>query len=93
MVLSDAVGATILAGTASTLIGNDDTGLTLTALGGSAKYEGDTGVTNFTYRIERLGSNTDIVTVDPVVALQDLRTGADLDDGAIQRLGDWIVSR
>jgi len=36
---------------------------------------------------------SDIVTVDPVVALQDLRTGADLDDGAIQRLGDWIVSR
>jgi hypothetical protein len=64
VVLNDAVGATILAGTASTLIGNDDTGLTLTAIGGSEKYEGDTGVTNFTYRIERLGSNTDVVTVN-----------------------------
>jgi hypothetical protein len=64
VVLNDAVGATILEGTASTLIGNDDTGLTLTAIGGSEKYEGDTGVTNFTYRVERLGNNTDTVTVN-----------------------------
>jgi hypothetical protein len=56
VVLSDAVGATILEGTASTLIGNDDTGLTLTAIGGSEKYEGDSGVTNFTYRVERLAA-------------------------------------
>ncbi|MCK6396493.1 MAG: hypothetical protein L6Q67_22765 [Zoogloea sp.] len=64
VVLSDAAGATILEGTASTLIGNDDTGLTLTAIGGAEKYEGDTGTTLFTYRVERLGTNTDTVTVN-----------------------------
>jgi hypothetical protein len=36
---------------------------------------------------------SDIVTVDPVIALQDLSVGADLGDGAPQRLGDWIVHR
>ena len=64
VVLSDAAGATILEGTASTLIGNDDTGLTLTAIGGAEKYEGDSGTTLFTYRLERLGNNTDTVTVN-----------------------------
>lgn len=64
VVLSDAAGATILEGTASTLIGNDDTGLTLTAIGGAEKYEGDSGSTLFTYRVERLGTNTDTVTVN-----------------------------
>jgi hypothetical protein len=34
-----------------------------------------------------------ITTVDPVIALQDLSVGADLGDGAPQRLGDWIVHR
>jgi hypothetical protein len=36
---------------------------------------------------------SDITTVDPVVVLQDLSAGADLGDGAPQRLGDWIVRR
>ncbi|AKN18642.1 hypothetical protein B586_10450 [Mycobacterium haemophilum DSM 44634] len=36
---------------------------------------------------------SDIITVDPVIALQDLSDGADLGDGAPQRLGDWIVHR
>lgn len=36
---------------------------------------------------------SDITTVDPVVALQDLSNGADLGDGAPQRLGDWIARR
>ncbi|WP_346288025.1 Calx-beta domain-containing protein [Zoogloea sp.] len=62
--LSDAAGATILEGTASTLIGNDDTGLTLTAVGNAEKYEGDSGTTFFTYRVERLGSNTDTVSLN-----------------------------
>ncbi len=62
--LSDAVGATILEGTASTLIDNDDTGLTLTAVGSAEKYEGDSGTTFFTYRVERLGSNTATVSLD-----------------------------
>ncbi|MGV0792118.1 hypothetical protein [Mycolicibacterium sp. XJ1819] len=33
----------------------------------------------------------DIVTVDPVVALQDMRAGDDTDDDAPQRLSAWIV--
>ncbi|WP_337958237.1 hypothetical protein [Mycolicibacterium septicum] len=36
---------------------------------------------------------SDIITVDPVIALQDLSDSADLGDGAPQRLGDWIVHR
>ncbi len=36
---------------------------------------------------------SDIITVDPVIALQDLSDGTDLGDGAPQRLGDWIVHR
>lgn len=36
---------------------------------------------------------SDIITVDPVIALQDLSDGADLGDGAPQRLGDWIAHR
>ncbi|ORB82441.1 hypothetical protein B1987_28715 [Mycobacterium kansasii] len=36
---------------------------------------------------------SDIITVDPVIALQDLSDGADLGDGAPQRLRDWIVHR
>ncbi|BDB42099.1 hypothetical protein Mkiyose1665_56930 [Mycobacterium kiyosense] len=36
---------------------------------------------------------SDIITVDPVIALQDLSDGVDLGDGAPQRLGDWIVHR
>lgn len=38
-------------------------------------------------------AQSDIATVDPVVALQDLNAGADLGDGAPQRLSDWIVHR
>lgn len=34
---------------------------------------------------------SDITTVDPVIALQDLNAGVDLGDGAPQRLSDWIV--
>lgn len=37
--------------------------------------------------------HTDIVTTDPVVILQDMSEGADIGDGAPQRLGDWIASR
>jgi hypothetical protein len=36
---------------------------------------------------------SDIATVDPVVALQDLNAGIDLSDGAPQRLSDWIARR
>lgn len=36
---------------------------------------------------------SDITTVDPVVALQDLNASADLGDGAPQRLSDWIARR
>ena len=36
---------------------------------------------------------SDIITVDPVIAPQDLSDGVDLGDGAPQRLGDWIVHR
>ncbi|GJO45766.1 hypothetical protein NJB1604_25130 [Mycobacterium marinum] len=36
---------------------------------------------------------SDIITVDPVIALQDLSNSADLGDGAPQHLGDWIVHR
>ncbi len=38
-------------------------------------------------------AQSDINTVDPVVALQDLNAGADLGDGAPQRLSDWIARR
>ena len=38
-------------------------------------------------------SQSDIATVDPVVVLQDLNAGADLGDGAPQRLSEWIVRR
>lgn len=34
-----------------------------------------------------------VVTADPVVVLQDISAGADIDDGAPQRLADWIASR
>ncbi|MEN4464256.1 hypothetical protein ABFV47_25140 [Mycolicibacterium fortuitum] len=34
-----------------------------------------------------------IVTVDPVVVLQDMSAGADVGDGAPRRLGDWIAVR
>lgn len=36
---------------------------------------------------------SDIITVDPVVALQDLSVGDDLGDDAPQRLSEWIVHR
>lgn len=36
---------------------------------------------------------SDIITVDPMIALQDLSDGADLGDGAPQRIGDWIAHR
>lgn len=36
---------------------------------------------------------SDIITVDPVITLQNLSDGADLGDGAPRRLGDWIVHR
>jgi hypothetical protein len=44
---------------------------------------------------QRVGDaqHSDITTVDPVVVLQDLSAGADLGDGAPQRLGDRIVRR
>lgn len=34
-----------------------------------------------------------ILTADPVVVLQDMSAGADVGDGAPQRLGDWIATR
>lgn len=37
--------------------------------------------------------HSDTITVDPVIALQDLSDGGDLGDGAPQRLADWIVHR
>lgn len=36
---------------------------------------------------------SDITTVDPIIALQDLGAGTDLGDDAPQRLADWIVRR
>lgn len=64
VVLSDAVGATILEAIATTDIRNDDTGLTLAAIS-AEQYEGNPGqITNFVYRVERVGLNTATVTVD-----------------------------
>ncbi|KKW65598.1 hypothetical protein AAV95_06135 [Mycolicibacterium elephantis] len=45
------------------------------------------------WRQVRDAPQSDITTVDPVVALQDLSAGTDLGDDAPQRLADWIVRR
>ncbi|CPT91176.1 Uncharacterised protein [Mycobacteroides abscessus subsp. abscessus] len=45
------------------------------------------------WRRVRDTQRSDIITVDPVIALQDLSGGADLGDGAPQHLSDWIVHR
>ena len=44
---------------------------------------------------QRVGAaqSSGIATVDPVVVLQDLSAGAELNDGAPQRLADWIAGR
>ncbi|CAH2030771.1 Calx-beta domain-containing protein [Trichlorobacter ammonificans] len=52
--LFDADGATILEQTAETTIANDDTGISVIALDAD-KAEGNSGVTNFTFKIERVG--------------------------------------
>ncbi|RIA18621.1 Calx-beta domain-containing protein [Ectopseudomonas oleovorans] len=65
VVLSDAEGATILTGEASVTILNDDRGLSIAALGSDSQREGDTGeVTEFVYRVERVGDSTGSVSVD-----------------------------
>lgn len=56
VVLSEAEGATILEAEASSVIVNDDRGLTLYAVGASERYEGNAGnITEYVYRVERLG--------------------------------------
>lgn len=45
------------------------------------------------WRQVSIAPQSDITTVDPVVALQDLSAGTDLGDDAPQRLADWIVRR
>lgn len=65
VVLSDAEGATILTGEASVTILNDDRGLSIAALGSDSQREGDTGeVTEFVYRVERVGDSSGSVSVD-----------------------------
>lgn len=65
VVLSDAEGATILTGEASVTILNDDRGLSIAALGSDSQREGDTGeVTEFVYRVERVGDSNGSVSVD-----------------------------
>ncbi|MGE8505324.1 MAG: Calx-beta domain-containing protein [Pseudomonas sp.] len=65
VVLSDAEGATILTGEASVTILNDDRGLSIAALGSDSLREGDTGeVTEFVYRVERVGDSSGSVSVD-----------------------------
>jgi len=54
LVLSDPEGATIVEGSAETIIANDDTGISITALDAD-KAEGNSGITDFTFRIERVG--------------------------------------
>lgn len=44
-------------------------------------------------RVNEVQQQSDIATVDPVIALQDLNASADLGDAAPQRLSDWIVRR
>ena len=63
--LSDAEGATILTGEASVTILNDDRGLSIAALGSDSLREGDTGdITEFVYRVERVGDSAGSVSVD-----------------------------
>lgn len=65
VVLSDAEGATILTGEASVTILNDDRGLSIAVLGSDSLREGDTGeVTEFVYRVERVGDSSGSVSVD-----------------------------
>ena len=65
VVLSDAEGATILTGEASVTIVNDDRGLSIAVLGSDRQDEGNQGqVTEFTYRVERVGDSNGSVSVD-----------------------------
>lgn len=65
VVLSDPVGATILTGEASVTILNDDRGLSIAALGSDRLNEGNQGqVTEFVYRVERVGDSNGSVSVD-----------------------------
>lgn len=63
LVLSDAEGATILEGSAETTIANDDTGISISALDAD-KAEGNSGATDFTFRVERLGLADGTASVD-----------------------------
>ncbi|UTG92986.1 Calx-beta domain-containing protein [Geobacter sulfurreducens] len=67
LVLSDPEGATILEGTAETIIANDDTGISITALDAD-KAEGNNGLTDFTFRIERVGLANGAASVSWAVA-------------------------
>ena len=67
LVLSDPEGATILEGSAETIIANDDTGISIFALDAD-KAEGNVGSTDFTFRIERLGMANGTASVSWSVA-------------------------
>ncbi|TCS36271.1 Calx-beta domain-containing protein [Paucimonas lemoignei] len=62
VVLSDPANATILEGTAQSIILNDDTGILISALSAD-KAEGDSGPTDFTFRVERVGMATGTASV------------------------------
>ena len=62
LVLSDPANATILEGSAQTIVANDDTGISIQALDAD-KSEGNAGATSFTFRIERVGLATGSASV------------------------------
>ena len=77
VVLSDASGADILEGEASTLVANDDTGVSVVAVDGD-QAEGDSGaVTDFTFRVERVGDLSAATVTWAVQGYGSYQAGAD----------------
>jgi|GEM_PF-455179 len=77
VVLSDANGADILEGEASTVVSNDDTGVSIFAVN-SDQLEGNTGdVTTFTFRVERVGDLSPTTVTWAVEGYGSYQAGAD----------------
>lgn len=78
VVLDNAVNATVLEGEASSVILNDDTGVSIELVGQAAQVEGNTGdTTNFVYRVERVGSLAATTVAWNVYGTGDYQAGID----------------
>ena len=77
VVLADAVNATILESEAETTILNDDTGVSIALVGAAEQAEGNTGTTNFIYRVERVGDLAATTVAWNVYGTGDYQAGTD----------------